>query len=293
MERFLNDYPIQSIKVSDPEYPALLKQIPDAPKTIYYRGKMIAPEDCVAIVGTRRTSEYGQETTLSFSQALAWAGLTIVSGMARGIDTFAHQGALNCRGRTIAVLGTGLDEKTIYPQENLKLAKKILGQEGCLISEYPATMTGSRFTFPRRNRIIAGVSLATVVIEAKIKSGALITAGYAQKQNKPVFAVPGSIYAKNSKGCHFLIKNGAKLAESPEDILKILNISARFARNQTQCNDETEKVILEVLQSGSQHIEKIIMLTNLPPSKISASLSIMELDGKIRNLGGNVYALLR
>lgn len=303
----LEKFPIQTISISNDLYPALLKKIPDAPGILYYRGNLPLEENCFAIVGTRRASDYGKEIAFSFSRALTEAGLTIVSGMAIGIDTFSHEGAVEAtdpRGRsivrpqgsvgcpTIAVLGTGLDEQSIYPRENLKLARQILEQGGCLLSEYLEGTNGSQFTFPQRNRIIAGLSLGVLVVEAKIKSGALITASFAKKYQRKIFAIPGSIYNQNFKGCHLLIKQGAKLVESANDILKELGFEIKKGRQSATAN-ETENLILTTLEQGGRHIDKIIEITKLPPAKISAVLSIMEMEDKIKNIGGNVYALIR
>ncbi len=222
MSFFDSSFEIKTLKFSDKNYPALLKKIPDPPKTLYYRGNKEIKGNCFAIVGSRLCSAYGKEIAYSISYRLAKAGLTIVSGMARGIDSFSHLAALEAGGQTIAVLGTGLDEKSIYPQENLKLAQKILQGKSCLISEYPQGTRGDKFTFPKRNRIISGMSLGILVVEAKYKSGALITAALAKKQKREIFAVPGPIYSVNSKGTNLLIKNGAKMIESADDILKEL-----------------------------------------------------------------------
>jgi DNA processing protein len=175
---------IKTISIRDKNYPKLLKEIKDPPETLYLRGEILAEENCFAIVGTRRCSAYGKQVALEITGDLAEAGLTIVSGLAPGIDSFSHLATLERGKRTIAVLGTGIDEKSIYPQENLKLARKILESGGSLISEYPPRTHGSEFTFPQRNRIISGISLGVLVIEAKQKSGALITANWAKKTRK-------------------------------------------------------------------------------------------------------------
>jgi DNA processing protein len=213
---------IKTISIEDKEYPELLKKIPEYPKTLYFRGKILPKENCFAIVGTRRCSDYGKQIALEIGEDLIKSGLTIISGLAEGIDTHAHLSAVKRKKRTIAVLGTGLDEKSIYPQTNLKLVKKILETGGCLISEYPPGTRGSKFSFPKRNRIISGMSLGVLVVEAKRKSGSLITAMWAKRQGKKVFAVPGHIHSLNSEGCHYLIKKGAILAENANDILKEL-----------------------------------------------------------------------
>ncbi|MDI6882952.1 MAG: DNA-processing protein DprA [Patescibacteria group bacterium] len=282
------------LKIKDNSYPKLLKKITGAPKLLYIRGELLKDEDCFGIVGTRRATNYGKEIAFTFGKDLARAGITIVSGMAKGIDTYAHKGALEGGARTIAVLGTGLDEKSIYPQSNLKLSREILKKEGALISEYPAGTRGTQFTFPQRNRIISGMCVGVLVVEAKPKSGALITANWAKKQGRKVFAVPGSIYSQNSKGCHFLIKQGAKLVETANDILKELNLPCLTSSiKQAVWGTPEENLILEILKEGALYVDKIIERTKLPAQKVSSTLSLMEIEGKIRNLGGNIYALWR
>lgn len=281
---------IKIIKLEDELYPKLLRKIPDPPKTLYFRGEMLKNETCFAIVGTRRCSDYGKEIAFSIARDLAQADLTIVSGMARGIDSMAHQGALEAGARTIAVLGTGIDEKSIYPRENLKLARKILENDGCLISEYPPKTHGLKQNFPERNRIISGLGLGVLIVEAKFGSGALITADWAKKQKRKVFAVPGSVHSLNSKGCHFLIKQGAYLVENANDILKELNLP-EVERKKIKGGNLEENLILEVLGEGNLHIDKIIEKTKLSSQVVSATLSLMEIEGKVKNLGGNVYAI--
>jgi len=299
---------IKNVSIQTKNYPRLLKKIKNPPEDLYYKG--ILPKDtenCFAIVGTRMASVYGKQVTLEIAQDLAEAGLIIVSGLAPGIDTFAHQAVVEIKKRTIAVLGTGLDEKSIYPQSNLKLAEEILENNGCLISEYPPGTRGTQFTFPQRNRIIAGLSLGILVVEAKPPhqnfwcggkqksgSGALITARYAFEQNRKVFAIPGPIHSSNSKGCHYLIKKGAVLVENANDILNELKIK-NLKEKERENNGETpeEALILSILKEGALNIEKIIEKTKLPASSVASNLAILEIKGKIRNLGANIYALSR
>ena len=289
---FFSSWPIKIISIEDRNYPKDLKKIKNPPKLLYFRGNL--PEDkekLFAIVGTRKCSDYGKTIAFNFAKELSLSNLVIVSGLARGIDTFSHLGALEGKGRTIAVLGTGLDEESFYPKENLKIAKKILESGGCLISEYPPGQKGTNFTFPQRNRIISGLSLGVLVIEANKDSGALITANFAKLQGKKVFAIPGSIFWKTSKGCHFLIKNGAKLVEEPAEILKELKI---FQEKKAETFDSLtleEKLILEALKEGPQNIEKIVEKTKIDIQKILSILSIFEIEGKIKNLGNDVYCL--
>ncbi|MDD5145680.1 MAG: DNA-processing protein DprA [Candidatus Pacebacteria bacterium] len=284
---------IKSISIRDKSYPKILKEIKDAPEVLYYRGELKEKENCFAIVGTRRCSDYGKQIALEISGDLSEAGLTIVSGLAPGIDTFSHTTAVERNKRTIAVLGTGLDEKTIYPQTNLELAKNILETGGALLSEYPAGTHGSKLTFPHRNRIVSGMSLGVLVIEAKEKSGSLITADFARKQGKKLFAVPGSVHSPNSWGPNWLIKKGfAKLAGNAEDILKELKIKTHSSGAGQKILGETseENLILDVLKEGNLDIEKIIEKTKLPAATVASTVAILEIKGIIRNLGGNSYA---
>ncbi|MBZ1348403.1 MAG: DNA-processing protein DprA [Candidatus Nealsonbacteria bacterium] len=285
--------PITTITIKDKNYPKLLKQIKDRPNTLYLKGEMPIDETCFAIVGTRRNSFYGKQAVLEIAGDLAEAGLTIVSGLAPGIDTFCHQAVLERNKRTIAVLGTGLDTKSIYPRTNLRLAAKIIETGGCLISEYPVKSPGSKITFPARNRIISGLSIGVLIIEAKQKSGALITAAWAKKQGRKIFALPGSIYSSNSKGCHCLIKQGAKLVESANDILKELNIKDLIFHSKDRLAGENkeENLILETLKQGPLDIDKIIERTKLSTSTVTGCLAIMEINSKVKNLGRNIYAI--
>ena len=188
-------------------------------------------------------------------------------------------------------MGTGLDTKNIYPQSNLKLAQKILESGGCLISEYPSGTRGANFTFPQRNRIVSGLSLGVLVIEAKEKSGALITAEWAKKQGRKVFAVPGPIHSSNSKGPHKLIKEGARLVENANNILLELNLPEITKSALAEGENLEENLILEPLKEESLYIDKIIEATKLPAQKVASTLAILEIKGKVKNLGGNVYAI--
>lgn len=281
---------IQQVSIDSLLYPKALKKIPDAPGILYYRG-FLPTEPCFAIVGTRQPSPYGQQVALQMAGDLSQAGLTIVSGLAPGIDTYAHTAAVEQGKKTIAVLGTGLDEKSLYPQQNLQLSRKIIENGGCLISELLSGIHGSKFTFPKRNRIISGLSLGVLIVEAKEKSGSLITARYANSQGKKLFAVPGSIFSMNSKGPNQLIKNGAKLVENANDILEDLGIQS-FVTTQDKFSAENleEGLILTVLQQEPLYIDAIIEKTHLSASEVATKLALMEISGKIRNLGGNVYA---
>jgi len=286
---------IKTITIKDKSYPKLLKEIKDPPEILYFRGELNPNEQCFAVVGTRMFSPYGKQVALEIAGDLAEAGLTIVSGLAPGIDTFAHTATVERNKRTIAVLGTGADEKSIYPQSNLKLAQRILETGGCLISEYPPGTPGSKFTFPQRNRIISGLSFGVLVVEAKQKSGALITANWARKQERKIFAVPGSVHSLNSKGPHYLIKTGAKLVENANDILKELNLflSVSDTDRIVKGENEEENLILEALKEEALYIDKIIEKTKLSAAKVASTLAILEIKGKVRNLGRNIYAINR
>jgi DNA processing protein len=283
---------IKTLKLSDLDFPAELKTIPQPPKVIYTRGRL-KKETRVAIVGTRLCSDYGKLVAANIAQELVEAGIVIVSGLTPGIDTIAHKTAVENKARTIAVLGTGLDKRSIYPQTNVVLAENILENDGLLISEYPPGMHGARYSFPQRNRIIAGLSLAVVVIEAKEKSGSLITAGWALKQGKLIFAIPGSVYSANSQGCHQLIKKGAILARNAKDILDGIGIDSQQSLGIKTGfeGSEEEILIFKSLREGALDVDKIILTTGLPAKKVLSLLPILEIKGKIRDLGENIYAL--
>lgn len=282
---------IKIASIKDKNYPELLKNIKNAPKIIYYRGELKNNEKCFAVVGTRMASQYGKQIALEIAGDLAEAGLTIVSGLAPGIDTFSHQAVVERKKRTIAVLGTGIDRKSIYPQSNLGLVDRILEGGGCIMSEYPEGTRGTSFSFPQRNRIISGMSLGVLVVEAKEKSGSLITSELAVKHGKKLFAIPGPIYSPNSRGTNYLIKEGkAKLVENANDVLKELNLP-KVARKEKIGDNQQENLILEALKEGSQDIDKIIIKTKLKPAQVSGTLAILEIKDKVKNLGGNIYAI--
>jgi DNA processing protein len=289
---------IRTISKKDENFPKLLREIKDAPEILYYRGNSPkADENCFAVVGTRRCSDYGKQMALEIAGDLAEAGLTIISGLAPGIDTLAHQACVERNKRTIAVLGTGVDDKTIYPQTNVGLAHEILENGGCVISEYAPETEAFKSNFPARNRIVSGMSLGVLVVEAKENSGSLITAGLATKQKKLLFAIPGNAHFLNAFGPNWLIKTGrAKLVESARDILGELKKTKQLKLNlkkesKFSGENQEENLILEALKEGSQDINKIIIVTKLPPALVSSTLAILEIKNKVRNLGGNTYAL--
>lgn len=285
---------IKTVKITDANYPESIKKLPDAPKILYYRGVLPTEDEvCIAVVGTRRPLLYGQQAAIHITGDLADAGITVVSGMAPGIDTFAHKTCVEKGRRTIAVLGTGLDEETIYPQENVELSRQIIAKGGCLISEYKAGTPGYKNQFPARNRIVVALSQGVVVVEAKEQSGSLITANLAKLQHKPLFAVPGQIYTLNAKGPNKLIKEGATLTESAQDVLDVLKIDVKKLAKKVRAEAENkeESLILDALAEESLYIDDIIKKTKLSAPAVGSALALMEISGKIRNLGGNTYSL--
>jgi len=278
----------------DREYPALLKEAYNRPALLYVRGTLTAADaQSLAIVGTRRPSIYGRELVTRITPTLAEQGLTIVSGLALGIDTLAHRSALQAGGRTIAVLGSGLD--VLYPSENRALAEKIVAN-GAVVTEYAMGTQPDAFNFPARNRIISGLALGTLVVEAGEKSGALITSHFAVDQNREVFAFPGRISDKQSAGCNRLIRRGeAKLVSGPEDILEELNLS--YSPRQLPMEPEgatpAEKIILAVLSTEPVHIDEIGRQTALPAPEVSSTLTMLELRNAIRHVGSMHYVLAR
>jgi len=277
-----------------PEYPASLKTISDPPYVLYIRGQLeMIDQLAVALVGTRKATTYGKECARSLAQGLVKNGTTVVSGLAYGIDTEAHKAALKANGRTIAVLGCGVDIN--YPAANRDLAQAIT-ESGAIISEYPLSTRPEPKNFPRRNRLISGLSLGVVVVEGPIKSGAHITARYALEQGREVFAVPGSIFHVNSPGPHRLIQNGAKLVTGIKDILEELNLSqiSQHAEARTLIPDnDTEAVLLKNLSSDPVHIDELGQLTGLQASELASALTMMELKGMVRQVGGMNYILAR
>jgi len=284
---------IKKITINDKEYPEQLKEIHDPPQELYTKGEIKNQDKvAVAIVGTRKYSQYGKQVAFDISGKLARLGITIVSGLARGIDTFAHQAALENGGRTIAVLGSGMDKKSFSPSCNYDLGEKI-SQNGAVITEYPEGTQGAFYTYPQRNRIISGLSLGVVVIEAPEESGALITANFALEQNREVFAIPGDIYAKNSQGTNKLIKMGAKSVTDINDILEELNLThlLTMERKQVKPESKEEEIILYLLSAQPTHIDEIIIKSGLSPSAVNSTLMMLELKKAIRNLGNNNFIL--
>ena len=278
----------------DENYPRRLKDIDQPPPVLYLRGDLTPGDEwAVAIVGTRRITSYGRQVTEEVASTLARNGVTVVSGLARGVDAVAHQAALNAGGRTLAVLGNGVDR--IYPPENRRLAEQIISQ-GALISDYPLGTPPAGTNFPPRNRIISGLALAVVVVEAGLDSGALITSTFAVEQGRDVFAVPGSILAHQSKGTNRLIQDGAHPLLDPQEILEVLNLTMVTEHRSARLvlpTDSTEAQLLQILSSEPLHVDDIHAKTDMPIEKVSATLAMMELKGMVRQVGGMHYVAVR
>ncbi|MBW2610142.1 MAG: DNA-protecting protein DprA [Deltaproteobacteria bacterium] len=282
------------ITYSDPAYPPALKEIHDPPMLLYIKGKDIpANLSFIAMVGSRNATHYGLKAAEKIGQGLARRGLGVVSGMARGIDSASHWGCLNGRGFTIAVLGTGID--IVYPASNKKLFKQIT-QKGAVISEFPIGTPPAPNNFPARNRLISGLCRGVVVVEATKNSGSLITASLALEQGREVFAVPGSIDSFKSTGCHFLIKQGARLVENSDDVLDELGLNYPYALKTDTFKekpmppmDESERTIYEIIGDYPIHIDQIARQGNIEPGEVSGTLMRMELKGMIRQLPGKMF----
>ncbi|QJA05381.1 DNA-protecting protein DprA [Thermosulfurimonas marina] len=278
----------------DQTYPSLLREIPDPPAFLLVKGRLRTEVPLVAVVGARKATAYGRRVAFEWSARLADSGVGIVSGLALGVDTEAHRGALSAGGYTVAVLGTGPD--LVYPRDNRRLAEEILAAGGALISEYPPGARPERWRFPRRNRLISGLSLGVLVVEAAERSGALITARLALDQGREVMAVPGSIFSPQSVGVHQLLKLGAHPVTSPEEVLEILGLS-RPAAPTPQGPDEPLSVevsslaqrVLAVLGAYPRHFDEILAETGLSVSELSEALLELEMEGLIQSLPGKFY----
>ncbi len=281
---------IQILIRSDADYPRYLKEIAQPPPVLYVRGDLQVEDDwSVAIVGTRRVTHYGSQIAERFAKRLAEHNITVVSGLARGVDGIAHQAALNAGGRTLAVLGCGVD--IIYPPEHRKLAEQIICH-GAVISDYPPGTPPESTNFPPRNRIISGLSRAVIVIEAGVKSGALITADFAADQGRDVYAVPGNINSIQSKGTNKLIQNGAKPIIDIGDLLTDLEVELiqehqEFRRITPE--NQSERILYEVINEAPLHIDEIIYQSSLPVTEVTAVLTVMELKGMVKHIGGMKY----
>lgn len=295
--RRIKEFGCHIVIQSDENYPESLRQIYDPPVVLYVKGELL-PKDKngVAVVGSRLTTHYGVETARKLSYQLAYIGVTIVSGGARGIDTAAHQGALSAKGRTVAVMGTGIN--LIFPAENAELFERIAAS-GAVITQFPFNRKADKQSFPIRNRIVAGMTLGTVVVEANLTSGALITAGMAIENGRQVFAVPGRIDSPRSKGCHDLIKKGAKLCEGAEDILSEFEYLFPTSNRPTAMKDggaapaftlsENEQAVYDTLSETERAIDEIIRASGMPPSSVSVALLGLEMKRLIRQLPGKLF----
>ncbi|MBV9356075.1 MAG: DNA-protecting protein DprA [Chloroflexi bacterium] len=278
----------------DDAYPAALREIADPPPVLFVRGRLTEDDRvAVALVGTRRATPYGRAVAERLAADLARAGITVVSGLARGIDTFAHRAALSAGGRTIAVLGSGLDQ--VYPAENTLLARRILAPDaGALVAEFPPGVPPDAVNFPRRNRIIAGLARATVIVEADLRSGALITAEFALEQGREVLAVPGSILSGMSAGPNELIRQGAAPATSADDILEALGLTGKpLAETGRQpplaLLDADETAMLGALGQEPRHVDELARHLGQPAGRISAHLASLEVKGLARQVGALAY----
>lgn len=281
---------ITILTIKDADYPTRLKSIEQPPPVLYVKGKIDEQDSfAVALVGTRHKTAYGKQVAVELSHYLARNGVTIVSGLARGIDSIAHESALDGGGRTIAVLGCGVD--IVYPPEHRQLAKRII-ENGAIISDYyPGTPPDGK-NFPPRNRIISGLSKAVVIIEAGDKSGALITAEFAASQGREVFAVPGPIYAQRSKGTNRLIRDGALPLNDFNELLTVLDmtrVEKYHYANRVLQKDEIEEVLSDAIKDEARHIDEIKNITGLSMEKVSATLVMMELKGMVKSVGNQTY----
>ncbi|MEY4917487.1 MAG: DNA-protecting protein DprA [Verrucomicrobiota bacterium] len=292
------DYGCHVLIQSDENYPAMLREIYDPPLVLYVKGELTAKDkNAVAMVGSRMTTHYGIETARKLAYQLAYTGVTVVSGGARGIDTAAHQGALSCKGRTIAVLGTGIN--LVFPTENAELFERIAAS-GAVITQFPFNRPADKQSFPIRNRIVAGMTLGTVVVEANLTSGSLITANFATEYGRQIFAVPGRIDSPRSKGCHELIKKGAKLCEGVEDILsefeylfpasnKPAAVSETGLLPALELSESEQKVFNAVSADDESAIDEIIRASNLPSSTVNVALFSLEMKRLVRQLPGKLF----
>ncbi len=293
----ISDFGCHVLISSDENYPASLREIYDPPLVLYVKGELSAKDkSAVAMVGSRQTTHYGIETARKLAYQLAYVGVTVVSGGARGIDTAAHQGALSAKGRTIAVLGTGIN--LIFPTENAELFERIAAN-GAVITQFPFNRPADKQSFPIRNRIVAGMTLGTVVVEANLSSGALITANFATEYGRQVFAVPGRIDSPRSKGCHDLIKKGAKLCEGAEDILSEFEYLFPASNRRPSPGDtgvlpalelsENEQLAYDALGHEEMSVDEVIRKCGLPSSAVSVALFSLEMKRLVKQLPGKLF----
>ncbi|MDO8507776.1 MAG: DNA-processing protein DprA [bacterium] len=281
---------IKALTILDDNYPKLLKEIFSPPVVLYYRGNIdVLSAPSIAVVGSRKITTYGKNATEKIVSGLAQAGYVVVSGMALGVDTFVHETTLLEQGKTVAVLGCGLDKP--YPVTNTNLFKKIIESGGVVISEYMPGKPPLKQHFPARNRIISGLSQGILVVEANIRSGALITARDALEQNRDVFAIPGPIFGESSSGTNKLLKMGANLITEAEDIFEFYGHTAKNGTVKSKPSNENEAAVFGILEDGEKHIDEIIKGSGKESQLIISTLTLMEIKGKVKNLGGMVYIL--
>jgi DNA processing protein len=291
------DYGCHVLIQSDENYPAMLREIYDPPLVLYVKGDLTAKDkNSVALVGSRMTTHYGIEVARKLAYQLAYVGVTVVSGGARGIDTAAHQGALSGKGRTIAVLGTGIN--LVFPPENAELYGRI-AENGAIVTQFPFNRPADKQSFPIRNRIVAGMTLGTVVVEANLSSGALITANFATEYGRQVFAVPGRIDSPRSKGCHDLIKKGAKLCEGVEDILSEFEYLFPGSNRPTSTAETgvlpamelsaNEQKVYDALDHEERSMDEVIRASGLPCSAVSVSLLSLEMKRLVKQQPGKLF----
>lgn len=282
---------IKTLTIFENDYPANLKEISDAPYVLYIKGKLKKSDsNSVAIVGTRMMTSYGRDVTQKFATELANFGITVVSGLALGVDGTAQRSALDAGGRTIAVLASGLD--IISPYTNKALALEFIKKNGAIVSEYPLGHVPFKSDFAVRNRLISGLSKAVLVIEGRIKSGTFYTVNAAANQGRPVFAVPGPITSPASEGPNYLIQNGAKLISSTKEIMEELHLQTIVDTEAVQKlmpGDANEAKIIEILNLEEAHLDELVRMTGSNIGELSARLTVMEMKGLVRNIGGNIY----
>jgi DNA processing protein len=288
---------IEIITYQDVSYPKLLLETERFPAILYYKGQLPQTyEICLAVVGTRKISNYGRTIMPGLLEPLINSGIIIVSGLAYGVDGSAHELTVNLKRKTIAILGGGLDAKSLYPQNHSFLAQRIIENNGCLISEYPPLTPNLKHHFVSRNRIISGLSLGTLIVECNLNSGSLITAEHALEQNRTVYAVPGPIYSENSQGPNNLIRMGARIVTKAEDILEDLNLPTAVSVQETQSlfgNTPAENLLLKNLTHEPKTLNQLIKDSALDSAQAISALTFLEMKGKIRNLGGQQYILSR
>jgi DNA processing protein len=283
-QRWLSGPGCRLVGLGDAEYPGLWKQIATPPCAFYVEGRAeLLNRTCVAIVGSRNATPRGERDAFEFAQALSERGLVVASGLALGIDASAHHGALAGPGSTIAVMGTGPDR--VYPRPNAPLARDI-AQRGCLVTEFPAGMPPLERNFPRRNRLISGLARGVLVVEAAYPSGSISTARSAVEQNRDVFAIPGSIHSPFSKGCHWLIKQGAKLVESVADVLQELGLEAPQEREAAARDADP---VLEAMGFAPVTMDHIVERVGLDAATLAARLSWLEIEGRVQSLAGGWF----